>query len=64
MTERRLLSVREVRDQFNQSHVGVYRRINAGDFEAIKVGKRTFLTRESIERYFANCPRIAPKAAS
>lgn len=63
MNQSRLMSVKDVQAEYRQSHVGVYRRINAGDFEAVKIGRGTFIIRDSVEKYLASLPRMGQQAA-
>lgn len=41
------------------SRTTIYRMINRGDLEAIKIGSRTLITLASIEAMTANAPRLA-----
>ena len=41
----------------------VYDEIGAGRLEALKVGRRTVITRAAIEAWFASLPRLTTNAA-
>jgi len=56
--ERRLYSLRETRQIINLSNATIWRRIARGDLDAVKVGSRTFIPVESIERFLAELPKI------
>jgi excisionase family DNA binding protein len=36
----------------------VYALIQSGELEAVKIGNRTFITRQSERRWYANLPRL------
>lgn len=40
-----------------------YQQINKGRLEARKFGKRTMIPREAAHRWFAELPRLRPRAA-
>jgi hypothetical protein len=49
----------------------VYRRLGAGDLEAVKSGKRTLITMDSLRRHLGNLPKakfrtnsLAPHASA
>ena len=64
MNQSRLMTVSELKKDYHFSHTGAYRAINAGDIEAVKMGRSTYILRESVERYLARLPRVGQKAAA
>ena len=63
MNQSRLMTVSELKRDYHFSHTGVWRAINAGNIEAVKMGRSTYILRESVERYIASLPRLGQKAA-
>jgi excisionase family DNA binding protein len=53
---RRLLTIQEARGVLRCSVARVYSLIHAGEIEAIKDGRLTFIDAESVERRQANLP--------
>jgi predicted DNA-binding transcriptional regulator AlpA len=53
--ERRLYSIKELCQLANMSHATAWRRIK--EFEVRRIGRRVFVTAESIERFLAELPR-------
>jgi hypothetical protein len=64
MNQSKLLTVSELKRDYHFSHTGTYRAINAGHIEAVKLGRGTFIIRDSVERYLASLPRVGQKIAS
>ena len=64
MNQSRLMTVSELKRDYHFSHTGAYRAINGGDIEAVKMGRSTYVLRESVERYLASLPRLGKLAAS
>lgn len=54
--ERRLYSVRETCQIVNLSPASFWRRVK--EFELRKIGRRTFVTKESIERFLSSLPTV------
>jgi hypothetical protein len=46
-----LLPVQDVMATMNISRAGVYRQVDAGHLKRVKIGARTFITRESLTRF-------------
>jgi len=53
----RLYSIAEVKDRLGIGNTSVYQEISAGRLVALKLGARTFVTAESLERYIGSLPR-------
>ena len=64
MSESRLMTVAEAKRDYRFSHTGIYREIRAGNIEAIKRGRSTYIVRESIERHLSKLPRLASQRAA
>ena len=47
---RRLHSIREVGDQAHTSHATTWRLIKRGVLKTVKIGRRTFVTDDSLEQ--------------
>ena len=60
-TKSRLMTVAETKRDYKFSHSGIWRAINAGDIEAVKRGRSTFIVRDSVERHLATLPRVGSK---
>jgi excisionase family DNA binding protein len=58
-----LFSVNGTTQQIPHGRTRIYELINEGELEAVKSGKRTFITAESIDRYIAKLKRVQPKTA-
>lgn len=54
--------ISDVKAMFGISVPTQYRMINDGKIEAVKVGRHTRIVLASVERYFANLPRLGKKA--
>jgi hypothetical protein len=52
--QRRLYSIRELCQITHMSHATAWRRI--GEFDVRRIGRRTFVTAESIERFLDSLP--------
>ena len=55
--KRALYSPRETEALLGISHATCYRLINAGKLDARKIGSKTVITAESIERFRAELPK-------
>jgi len=53
--ERRLYSIKELCQLTHMSHATAWRRI--GEFDVRRIGRRVFVTAESIERFLAELPK-------
>jgi hypothetical protein len=53
--ERRLYSIKELCQLAHMSHATAWRRI--GEFDSRRIGRRVFVTAESIERFLAGLPK-------
>ena len=60
----KLMTTAEAKREYRFSHSGLYRAIAAGQIEAVKSGRSTLIVRESVERWFANLPRLNTRAAA
>jgi len=58
---RALYSPRETESVLGISHASLYRLIAAGRLDARKLGSKTLITAESVERLIAELPRLAPR---
>jgi len=56
-------SIADVQRHTSLSRPTIYRLIERGAFEAIKVGRNTRIVTASVEAYFASLPRLPTKAA-
>ena len=54
--ERRLYSIRELCQLCHMSHATAWRRI--GEFDVRRIGRRVFVTAESIEAFLTSLPKI------
>jgi hypothetical protein len=54
--QRRLYSVRETCQVLNMSPATFWRRVK--EFELRKIGRRTFVTDESVERFLYSLPKV------
>lgn len=59
---RALYSPKETEALLGISHSTCYRLINAGKLDARKIGNKTVITRESIERFLADLPKVGRSA--
>lgn len=64
MNQSRLMTVSELKKEYRFSQTGTYRAINAGHIEAVKIGRGTFIVRESVEKYLASLPRVGQQLAA
>jgi predicted site-specific integrase-resolvase len=55
---RALYSPKETEALLGISHATCYRLINAGKLDARKIASKTVITRESIERFLAELPKV------
>jgi hypothetical protein len=55
---RALYSPRETEALLGISHATCYRLINSGRLDARKIHNKTVITRESIDRFLAELPRV------
>jgi len=56
---RLLFSPKEAEGLLGISHASLYRLINRGKLDARKIGNKTVITAESIERFLAGLPKAA-----
>ncbi|QDH12995.1 helix-turn-helix domain-containing protein [Formicincola oecophyllae] len=54
------LSVKSVRERYGVPATSLYRLINAGRVEAVKIGRTTRISVASLEALFKCAPRVAP----
>ena len=54
----RFLTISQTCKRVPTSRSNVYRRIQAGDFQAVKRGRTTLIDRASIEQWMDNLPRL------
>jgi type VI protein secretion system component VasA len=60
---RRLHSIREVEHQANTSHATTWRLIKRGVLKTVKIGRRTFVTDDSLEQLIAQgAPKVGEAA--
>ncbi len=50
-TDRLLVSANEAKRLLSVSNTTFYRLVNAGDLVAVKIGRRTYVPRESLEAF-------------
>ncbi len=55
-------AVKAVAAWFGLSRSTQYRMLERGEIEAVKVGRSTRIVTASVERYFANLPRIGKQS--
>ena len=58
------LSINDAKRIYRLSHTGLYRMIGGGAVEGRKLGRRTLLSRRSLDDYFETLPRFSTKAAA
>lgn len=56
LPDRALYAPREVERILSISHAQVYRLIGAGRLDARKIGRATYITRSSIDKFLAELP--------
>lgn len=56
---RELYARREAQHILSVSHAQLYRLIGRGRLDAVKIGRATYITRQSIQRFLAELPRAA-----
>jgi excisionase family DNA binding protein len=61
-TGRALYSPRETEAILGISHASLYRLIAAGRLDARKLGSKTLITAESVERLIAELPKLHPSS--
>jgi excisionase family DNA binding protein len=52
----RLRSLKEVGERLNSSPATIYRLLSAGSLKAVKIGRRTFVSDESLAQFIAARP--------
>jgi len=62
-TDQHMVRVREACQMFSISRSELYRRISAGDIEAIKIGRSTRIVKASVLRWINGLPRLNGNAA-
>lgn len=61
--KRRLHSIRDVGDQAHTSHATTWRLIKRGVLKTVKIGRRTFVTDDSLEQLIAHgAPKVGEAA--
>jgi excisionase family DNA binding protein len=60
----KLLTISQLTKSYGLSRSGTYRAIASGAFEAVKVGRSTFVLRDSVDQYLRTLPRLGQKASS
>ncbi|WP_068490434.1 hypothetical protein [Paramagnetospirillum marisnigri] len=58
----RLLSLSIFRSEFGPSRSQTYIMLARGEIEAVKVGSRTYITRESAERWAAGLAKFSSRS--
>ena len=61
---RRLMRITTASESADVSRSTIYRAINAGDLEAVKLGTATAIPAESFERWIAGLPRVKAQSAT
>jgi Helix-turn-helix domain len=61
---RALYPIKEAEVILSISHAGIYRLIGAGRLDARKIGSRTFIAADSIERFLQSLPRVGQPVPS
>lgn len=56
----RFISIRDFGAQYGPKRTKTYDMIATGKIQAVKIGPRTMITRESAERWAASLPRFTP----
>ena len=57
------VSIAEACDLLGLGRTTLYAAINAGELEARKVGRRTVITVEALQRFLENCPPAGARSA-
>ncbi len=63
MTASRLLTINQYGDEYGPGRSATYELLKARKLEAVKVGKRTLITRESAEAWLEQLPRYTSQTA-
>lgn len=61
--ESEYITIKEAAKRFGISSSTQYRLIGRGFIEAVKVGRHTRIVAASVEKYFANLPRLGKQEA-
>lgn len=61
---RRLLRVQTAADAADVSRSTIYRAINAGSLDLVKIGTAAAITADSFERWIARLPRASSETAA
>jgi excisionase family DNA binding protein len=59
-----MYSLAEARAKAGIGRTTLYKAINAGELYATKVGRRTFVTAEALQRWLDEMPLLVPKQAT
>jgi hypothetical protein len=62
--ERAARSVAAFATRYSLGTATIWRKIRAGELEAVKVGHRTLITEEAERTWLASLPRVSPKVAA
>lgn len=62
--DRVLYSIREFRELTGIGRTQIYELLKHGDLEAVKVGKRTFITAAQVEAWVKHLPKYRPTGAT
>lgn len=59
MTNARIIgfSIKETKEQLSIGHTRLYELLGSGELTAVKLGRRTIVTAESLNRFIAQLPR-------
>ncbi len=62
--KRALLSISDFTGEYPPCRTNTYKLINSGQLAAVKIGRRTFITRDSAEAWARSLPAYVPGSQS
>jgi excisionase family DNA binding protein len=62
LQEKTLYSIKEVGQIIGIGRTRIYQELNAGGLKAVKVGKRTFITKESLDHWLDSLENYLPQS--
>jgi predicted DNA-binding transcriptional regulator AlpA len=60
----KLASSNAIKARYGFSHSTLYRLVNRGDFEAVKINRSTYIVTESVDKYIEQLPRLRKDPAA
>lgn len=58
---KRWLTIKETCERYPIKSTSLYERLNAGEIIAVRLGKRTIVDAESVERFISSLPPYRPE---